>query len=105
MAENDEINNAEAFDEELLVEEGDDDADVSTIFPPDHYEGVFDPAVTEAGDARVETIQERVLREEEDPVVEELYRNALAEEREEAEYRRLATADGGENRWSRFLKT
>jgi hypothetical protein len=64
MAENDGVNNAEAFDEELLVEEGDDDTDVSTIFPPDHYEGVFDPAVTEAGDARVETIQARVIRDE-----------------------------------------
>lgn len=86
-------NNAEAFDEDLLVDEGADDTDVASHFPPDHYEGVTDPAVTEAGDARVETIQERVLREESDPVVEELDRNALAEAAEEEAFARRENAD------------
>jgi hypothetical protein len=92
MAENDDVNNAEAFDEDLLVEEGADDTDVASDYPPDHYEGVRDPAVTEAGDARIETIQERVLREEADPVVEELDRNALAEDLEDEAYRATGAA-------------
>ena len=90
MSIDDEQDNAESFDEDLLVNEGDDDTDVASDYPPDHYEGVFDPAVTEAGDARVETIQERVLREESDPVVDELDRNARAEEIEDAAYRKAA---------------
>ena len=81
---NDEQDTAESFDEDLLVDEGDDDTDVASQYPPDHYEGVLDPAVTEAGDARVETIQERVLREEPDPVVDALDRDAQAEEAEDA---------------------
>lgn len=84
---NDEQDNAESFDEDLFVDEGDDDTDVASQFPSDHYEGVLDPAVTEAGDSRIETIQERVLREEPDPVVEELDRNARAEQEEDAAHR------------------
>lgn len=96
MAENDDINNAESFDEDLLVEEGADDTDISSQYPPDHYEAVFDPDLTDAGLARSETIQERTLREQSDPVVEELDRNAIAEELEDETYRRagMAQADG-----------
>ena len=92
MAENDDINNAESFDEELLVEEGADDTDISSQYPPDHYEGALDPGVTEAGQARTETMQERMLREEPDPVADELTRNALAEELEDIAYRKAGTA-------------
>lgn len=86
----DDENNAESFDEDLLVEEGADDTDISGQFPSDHYAAVFDPSMTPDGDARVETIQERVMHEEADPVVEELDRNALAEqvEREAFDHRR-----------------
>ena len=96
MAENDDINNAESFDEDLLVEEGADDTDISSQYPPDHYEAVFDPDRTDAGLARSETIQERTLREQSDPVVEELDRNTIAEELEDETYRRagMAQADG-----------
>ena len=96
MAENDDINNAESFDEDLLVEEGADDTDISSQYPPDRYKAVFDPDLTDAGLARSETIQERMLREQSDPVVEELDRNALAEELEDETYRRagMAQADG-----------
>lgn len=93
MATNDDENNAEAFDEDLLVEEGADDTDVSSQFPPDHYEAVFEPTMTEAGEARTETIQERVLREETDPVVEELDRNAEAEQAEDEAYAHRRPAD------------
>ena len=89
----DEQDNAESFDEDLLVEEGGDDTDVASQYPPDHYEAVFDPGVTPDGDARIETIHERVLREEADPVVEELDRNALAEELEDESYRTAAEDD------------
>ena len=74
----DEQDHAESFDEDLVVADGDDDTDVSSQYPPDHYEGVFDPAVTEAGDARVESIQKRILREEVDPLVEELDRKTFS---------------------------
>ena len=96
MAENDDVNNAEAFDEDLLVEEGADDTDISSDYPPDHYEAVLDPGVTEAGQARTETIQERVWREESDPVADELSRNALAKEIEDDAYRRAGTAQGND---------
>lgn len=90
---NDNENNAESFDEDLLVDEGADDTDISGQFPSDHYEAVFEPGVTASGDARVETIQERLLREEPDPVVEELDRNAMAEEIEEQAFAEGDTAN------------
>ncbi len=83
---NDDENNAESFDEDLLVEEGDDDTDVSGQFPADHYHGVNDRAVTQRGEATDESLEERVAQEEADPVVDELNRNARAEESEEAAY-------------------
>jgi hypothetical protein len=91
MADHDDDNNAEAFDEDLLVDEGADDTDVSSLFPPDHYLGVLDPAVTAAAEALGETFDERSLQEDVDPVVQELDRNALAEELEDDAHRRGLT--------------
>ncbi len=83
MSDYDDQDGAEAIDEDLLVDEGADDTDIQSEFPSDHYHGVLDHAVTEAGDARIESIQERVAQEERDPVVDELDANALAEELED----------------------
>jgi hypothetical protein len=79
----DDENNAESFDEDLLVDEGDDDTDVSGQFPADRYVGATDRAVTPSGEAIDDTLEERVAREERDPIVDELDRNARAEEAEE----------------------
>jgi hypothetical protein len=83
----DDENNAESFDEDLLVDEEQDDTDISGQFPSDRYVGVTDPAMTQRGEATDETLEERVAHEEADPVVEELDRNARAEEAENVAYR------------------
>lgn len=86
----DEQDQAEAFDEEMVVGDVADDTEVTSQYPPDRYLGALDPEVTEAGQKRVETIQERVLREEPDPVVEALDREERRAERDEAAFRGAA---------------
>ncbi len=71
-----EDNNAEAFDEDLLIPEGEDDSDVESMFPSSGYRGSLDKATTDTGEHESDTLEERIRQEEPDLVAEELQHNA-----------------------------
>jgi hypothetical protein len=85
----DEQDTAEALDDEMLDSDSDIDPDFSSEndvedYPPERYLGAEEFGTTEAEMHVGESVELRTSREEPDPVVEALDREALIEERQEA---------------------